>query len=51
MNFYAALKGVTGDPAKWFGLETSLVDIEKVPLVIRRASGMKLERLLEDPTK
>jgi KUP system potassium uptake protein len=45
MNFYSTLKSFTGDPAKWFGLETSLVDIEKVPLVIRRASGINLKRV------
>jgi KUP system potassium uptake protein len=47
MNFYATLKSFTGDPAKWFGLETSLVDIEKVPLVIRRASGINLKRVFD----
>lgn len=45
MNTYVNLKSRSASPHKWFGLDTSAVTFEKVPLVVRPVSGFKLERV------
>ena len=45
MNADINIKAFTASPAKWFGLDTSLVKIEKVPLIIRPAKDVKLQRI------
>ena len=46
MNADITIKHFTASPAKWFGLDTSLVVIEKVPLIIRPAKDIKLQRIM-----
>ena len=45
MKAYFAIKGFTPSEDKWFGLDTSAVKVEKVPLVIRSAENVKLKRV------
>ncbi|TAE55576.1 MAG: potassium transporter Kup [Bacteroidetes bacterium] len=45
MNSYFSIKALTATPDKWFGLDTSSVVMEKVPLIIRPASGITLKRI------
>lgn len=40
-----AIKNLTASPEKWFGLDTSVVKAEKVPLIIRPITGVSLTRL------
>ena len=46
MNADITIKHFTASPEKWFGLDTSLVIIEKVPLIIRPAKDIKLQRII-----
>lgn len=48
MNTVIAIKSFTASPEKWFGLDTSSVVIEKVPLVIRPISAIKLKRIFDN---
>ena len=48
MDLYINIKNFTAAPEKWFGLDTSLVDIEKVPLLIKPVREVRLKRLFED---
>jgi KUP system potassium uptake protein len=45
MNVYFSVKNFTTPEARWFGLDSSSVKIEKVPLVIRPAENVKLKRI------
>ena len=45
MNVYFWLKSFTTSEDRWFGLDSSSVKIEKVPLVIRPVENVKLKRL------
>lgn len=46
MNVYFSVKKFTTPEARWFGLDSSSVKIEKVPLVIRPAENVKLKRIM-----
>ncbi|HQW56252.1 MAG TPA: KUP/HAK/KT family potassium transporter [Saprospiraceae bacterium] len=39
------IKNFTATPEKWFGLDTSVVQAEKVPLIIRPVTGVRLKRI------
>jgi KUP system potassium uptake protein len=45
MKAYFFVKGFTPSEDKWFGLDTSAVKIEKVPLVIRPIEAANLKRI------
>ena len=45
MNVYFFIKGFTPSESRWFGLDSSSVKIEKVPLVIRSVENIQLKRL------
>ncbi len=45
MKSYFAIKSVTTPEDKWFGLDSSSVKIEKVPLVIRPVRQIELKRI------
>jgi KUP system potassium uptake protein len=45
MDGYFFLKHFTTHEIKWFGLDTSLVTVEKVPLLIRPIGEMHLDRI------
>jgi len=45
MNIYFAIKGFTTPEDRWFGLDSSSVKVEKVPLVIRPVENVKLKRI------
>lgn len=45
MNTYMAIKGLTGSPEKWFGLDESVVTEELVPLVIQPRTRVALKRV------
>jgi KUP system potassium uptake protein len=45
MNLYFGIKGFTTSEDRWFGLDSSSVKIEKVPLVIRPVENVKLKRI------
>jgi KUP system potassium uptake protein len=45
MNVYFFIKNFTTSEQQWFGLDSSSVKIEKVPLVIRPVENVKLKRL------
>jgi KUP system potassium uptake protein len=45
MKAYFFIKGFTPTEDKWFGLDTSAVKVEKVPLVIRPAENVSLKRI------
>ncbi|GAB3174711.1 KUP/HAK/KT family potassium transporter [Telluribacter humicola] len=45
MKAYFAIKTITTSEDKWFGLESSSVKVEKVPLVIRPIENVKLKRV------
>lgn len=44
MRVYLAVKGVTASPQNWFGLDSDSVEIEQVPLVLRRVKDLELKR-------
>ncbi len=46
MKSYFFIKQFTNSEDKWFGLDSSAVKIEKVPLVIRPAENINLNRIL-----
>ncbi len=45
MNIYFTVKSFTTPEDRWFGLDSSSVKIEKVPLVIRPVENVKLKRI------
>jgi KUP system potassium uptake protein len=45
MEAYFFLKGFTNSEDKWFGLDSSSVKLEKVPLIIRPAENVRLKRI------
>jgi KUP system potassium uptake protein len=45
MQAYFSLKNFTATEAKWFGLDTSSVKVEKVPLIINPVKNVKLNRI------
>ncbi len=45
MKSYFFIKGFTPTEDKWFGLDTSAVKVEKVPLVIRPTENVALKRI------
>ncbi len=45
MEAYFSLKGFTNSEDKWFGLDSSAVKVEKVPLIIRATENLKLKRI------
>ena len=45
MNTYFSIKNFTTPEDRWFGLDSSSVKIEKVPLVIRPVENISLKRL------
>ncbi len=45
MKAYFAIKGFTPSEDKWFGLDSSSVKVEKVPLIIRSAENVQLKRV------
>lgn len=45
MNLYFYIKGFTTSEDRWFGLDSSSVKVEKVPLVIRPVENVKLKRI------
>jgi len=47
LNTDISIKNFTASPEKWFGLDTSLVTIEKVPLVINPVTGVQLTRVYD----
>ena len=49
MDTYMSIKSYTTTPVKWFGLDPNAVTEEKAPLVIRKASNIKLRRIYEEP--
>jgi len=49
MEVYFWIKSYTNTEDKWFGLDSSSVKIEKVPLVIRSATNVHLKRVENTP--
>jgi KUP system potassium uptake protein len=47
LNTDISIKNFTASPEKWFGLDTSLVTIEKVPLIINPARDVQLTRVYD----
>jgi KUP system potassium uptake protein len=45
MNAYFWIKGFTTPEDRWFGLDSSSVKVEKVPLIIRPVENVKLKRI------
>jgi KUP system potassium uptake protein len=45
MKAYFFIKGFTNSEDKWFGLDSSAVKIEKVPLIIRAIDKVNLQRI------
>ncbi|GAB3504426.1 KUP/HAK/KT family potassium transporter [Emticicia fontis] len=45
MKAYFFIKGFTPSEDKWFGLDSSAVKVEKVPLVIRQVENVNLKRV------
>ena len=45
MNIYFTIKSFTTPEDRWFGLDSSSVKVEKVPLVIRPVENVKLKRI------
>ena len=45
MKTYFSLKRFTASEVEWFGLETSSVEVEKVPLIIRPLKHVELTRI------
>ncbi|UFH54399.1 KUP/HAK/KT family potassium transporter [Spirosoma sp. KNUC1025] len=45
MNIYFGIKSFTTPEDRWFGLDSSSVKVEKVPLVIRPVENVKLKRI------
>ncbi|MCF2447099.1 KUP/HAK/KT family potassium transporter [Dyadobacter sp. CY345] len=47
MKFYFSIKSITNSEAKWFGLDSSSVKTEKVPLVIRPNRNIRMHRVYD----
>lgn len=45
MRIYLAVKSVTASPQNWFGLDSDSVELEQVPLVLRRVKEVYLKRI------
>jgi KUP system potassium uptake protein len=45
MSVYLAVKSITASPQNWFGLDSDSVELEKVPLVLRRVKDFHLKRI------
>lgn len=45
MSSKLLIKKVTVSPAKWFGIDTSNVEVEKVPIIIGNKENLKLTRV------
>ena len=45
MKAYFFIKQFTNSEDKWFGLDSSAVKVEKVPLIIRPAEAVKMQRI------
>lgn len=45
MEAYFFIKGFTNSEDKWFGLDTSAVKVEKVPLIIKPVDNISLKRV------
>jgi len=45
MKFYFAIKSITNSEVKWFNLDNSSVKVEKVPLVIKTNTNIKMKRV------
>ncbi len=45
MDTYFHIKNFTDSADKWFGLDTSAVKLEKVPLIIKSAENVELKRI------
>ncbi|MDX1909561.1 MAG: KUP/HAK/KT family potassium transporter [Bacteroidia bacterium] len=45
MSSYIFIKSFTASPERWFGLDTSVVVTEKVPLLIKPVSGISMQRI------
>ena len=45
MEAYFFIKSFTNSEDKWFGLDSSSVKVEKVPLIIRPAENVRLKRI------
>ncbi|MDU3335951.1 KUP/HAK/KT family potassium transporter [Paraclostridium bifermentans] len=45
MSFKIFIKKITVSPEKWFGIDTSIVEVEKVPITIGRIKKIKLKRV------
>ncbi|WP_229253838.1 KUP/HAK/KT family potassium transporter [Dyadobacter sp. NIV53] len=45
MKFYFAIKSITNSESQWFGLDNSSVKVEKVPLVIKTNSQIRMRRV------
>ncbi|WP_192823695.1 KUP/HAK/KT family potassium transporter [Rufibacter sp. LB8] len=46
MQAYFSIKQFTTSEGKWFGLDTSSVKVEKVPLIIKPARELEMKRIL-----
>lgn len=45
LNTYFAIKNFTASPERWFGLDTSVVTIEKVPLTVKKLEKIAMRRI------
>jgi KUP system potassium uptake protein len=45
MSIYLLVKRYTASPQNWFGLDSDSVELEKVPLVLRRVQDFSLRRV------
>jgi KUP system potassium uptake protein len=45
MKAYFAIKTITTSEDKWFGLDSSSIKVEKVPLIIRPVKEVSLKRV------
>lgn len=43
MSFKIFIKKINVSPEKWFGIDTSIVEVEKVPITIGRIKKIKLK--------
>lgn len=45
LNTYFLIKNITASPERWFGLDTSVVTIEKVPLTVKKMEKIQMNRI------
>jgi KUP system potassium uptake protein len=45
LNTYFLIKNITASPERWFGLDTSVVSIEKVPLTVKKMEKIQMNRI------